>query len=329
MIPTQQPPVPTTARAKYPYLSVLRPQQWTKNLIIFAAPLFAFQINKPTLQASLIAFVAFCALSSCFYLVNDLLDISADRQHPLKRYRPIAAGQVKITVAIGIAGGLMLGAFGIGWLLSKPLAGVLLSYALLQIAYNWKLKRVVLLDVIAIATGFVLRAYAGAAATGIMLSPWFVLCTAMLALFLAIEKRKAELRLLEAQAAAPGNASSSKTRRVLGRYSQTLLSRMENTVTTGVIMTYTLWSSGPQVRGASTPWMLVTLPFVLYGVFRYQFLSDPPEIARRHQFYPERGEQTERPDELLLKDWPLCVTVLGWVSLIFVILWLRQQGVID
>jgi decaprenyl-phosphate phosphoribosyltransferase len=328
MTPTQQPLVPTAARTRYPYLSVLRPQQWTKNLIIFAAPLFAFQINAPTLKASLIAFVAFCALSSCFYLVNDLLDLSADRQHPLKRYRPIAAGQVKIAVAIGMAGGLILGAFGIGWLLSKPLAGVLLSYTLLQIAYNWKLKRAVLLDVIAIATGFVLRAYAGAAASGVMLSPWFVLCTAMLALFLAIEKRKAELRLLEAQGAAPGNAGG-KTRRVLGRYSHTLLSRMENTVTTGVIMTYTLWSSGPQVRGASTPWMLVTLPFVLYGVFRYQFLSDPSEIARRHQLHPGRGEQTERPDELLLKDWPLCVTVLGWVCLIFVILWLRQQGAID
>jgi 4-hydroxybenzoate polyprenyltransferase len=169
----------------------------------------------------------------------------------------------------------------------------------------------------AIAMGFVLRACAGGAATGIALSVWFLLCTAMLALFLAVEKRKAELRWSIVQA---GN-----TRAVLKRYSLPLLARMENMVTTGALMSYALWSSGPQVNGASTPWMMLTFPFVLYGIFRYQLLSDskgnPTEL--------EQGGGTERPEEILLTDLPMLVTVLSWVLTIFVILWLKHQGLVE
>lgn len=305
---------------KLPYLAALRPRQWTKNLIVFAAPLFAFSINVPSLQGSLLAFVLFCCASSGFYLLNDVADVESDRQHPVKCQRPIAAGLISIPVALGMALVLLGSAVIIGWLRSPNLAATLLGYTLLQIAYNLQLKRTVILDILAIATGFVLRAYAGFAATGVILSYWFLLCTAMLALFLAIEKRKAELRLAE--------ITGAKTRVVLKRYSLPLLSRMENLVTTATALTYALWSSGPQVSGASTPWMLVTLPFVLYGIFRYQLLSDPQEVVRRSKGGVEQGGTSERPEEILLTDLPILITVVGWVLTIFVILWLKHKKLI-
>ncbi|MEQ9370571.1 MAG: decaprenyl-phosphate phosphoribosyltransferase [Coleofasciculus chthonoplastes F3-SA18-01] len=305
---------------KFPYLTALRPRQWTKNLIVFAAPLFAFSINLQSFLGSLLALVLFCSASSSFYLFNDIADVESDRRHPVKCKRPIAAGLVRVPVAIGMAVILLLGALIIGWLKSPALGVTILGYAVLQVAYNLRLKRTVILDVFAIATGFVLRAFAGAAATGIILSPWFLLCTAMLALFLGVEKRKAELRLSEIK--------GGKTRSVLRRYSLSLLNRMESIVTTAAVVTYALWSSGPKVQGASTPWMMLTLPFVLYGIFRYQLLSDPREIARRSDTV-EQGGRTERPEEVLLKDLPTLLTVLGWVLTSFIILLLKQQGVIN
>lgn len=309
---------------KIPHLAALRPRQWSKNLIVFAAPLFAFSINWQSFLGSLLAFVLFCCTSSSFYLINDIADVESDRRHPVKCKRPIAAGLVSIPVAVGMAAVLLIGALTIGWWRSHYLGLTLLSYALLQVAYNLRLKRTVILDIVAIATGFVLRAYAGAAATNIVLSPWFLLCTAMLALFLGIEKRKAELRLVKMLASQGG-----KMRVVLRRYSLPLLSRMESVVTTGAMISYALWSAGPQLKGASTPWMLLTLPFVIYGIFRYQLLSDPEEIARRNDTGLEKGGRSERPEEVLLTDKPILFTVIIWVIAVFVILLLKQQGIIE
>jgi 4-hydroxybenzoate polyprenyltransferase len=303
------------------HIHALRPRQWTKNLVVFAAPLFAFSINFQSLLGSLLAFVLFCYTSSSFYLINDLADVEADRQHPIKCKRPIAAGLVSIPVAISMALILLSSSLIIAWWRSPQLGATITAYAILQVAYNLRLKRTVILDVGAIATGFVLRAYAGAAATGIVLSTWFLLCTAMLALFLGIEKRKAELRLAQIK--------GGKTRSVLKRYSVPLLNRMENVVTTGTIVTYALWSSGPALNGASTSWMLLTLPFVLYGVFRYQLLSDPQEISGQGDSLPEVGGRSERPEEVLLKDLPILFTVLSWVITCFVILWFKHQGFIE
>jgi 4-hydroxybenzoate polyprenyltransferase len=310
-----------SSKSKAAYLLALRPRQWTKNLIVFAAPLFAFSVNLQSLLGSLLAFVLFCCASSSFYLFNDLADVESDRQHPVKCKRPIAAGLISIPVAIGMAVFLLGSAIAIGFLRSPSLGLTIIAYAVLQTAYNLRLKRTVILDVGAIATGFILRAYAGAAATAIILSPWFLLCTGMLALFLGVEKRKAELRLSEIR--------GSKTRSVLKRYSLPLLTRMESTVTTGAVLTYALWSSGPQVSGASTPWMMLTLPFVVYGIFRYQLLSDPLEISRRSDSSIEKGGRTERPEEVLLKDLPTLLTVISWVLTTFVILLLKQWGVIQ
>lgn len=308
-------------RSGNPYLKALRPRQWTKNLVVFAAPVFGFNINLPSLLGGLLAFALFCATSSSFYLVNDIADVKADRQHPIKCHRPIAAGLIRIRVAVAMAITLLGGSLIVAWLTDAKLGAAISCYAILQVAYNLRLKRTVILDVVAIAIGFVLRAYGGAAATNMTLSAWFLLCTAMLALFLGIEKRKAELRLSE--------LNGGSTRAVLRRYSLPLLARMESSVSTGAILTYAIWSSGPQVNGASTSWMLLTLPFVLYGVFRYQLLSDPQEIARRTDVAAERGGCTERPEDVLLTDSPILLTVVAWVITTLAILTLKHHGLIQ
>jgi len=307
-------------KRKNPYLAALRPRQWTKNLIVFAAPLFSLSLSVSTLLGGLLAFGLFCCASSSFYLINDIADVESDRKHPVKCKRPIAAGLISVPVAIAMAVVLLGGSLLIAWLFDRGLGIVITCYALLQVAYNLKLKHTVILDVVAIATGFVLRAYGGAAATNVVLSSWFLLCTGMLALFLGIEKRKAELRLAELK--------GGTVRAVLGRYSQALLGRMENTVTTGAILTYAIWSSGPNVNGATTAWMMLTLPFVIYGIFRYQLLSDPQEIARRADLGSEKGGRTERPEEILLTDQPILLTVIGWVLTTIIILTLKRQGII-
>jgi decaprenyl-phosphate phosphoribosyltransferase len=293
------------------YVRELRLRQWTKNLIIFAAPLFAFDITISAFLNSLLAFALFCCASSSFYLINDIIDVESDRLHPVKCQRPIAAGLISIPEAIIVAIVLLSVALIIGWWKSFGLGTAILGYAFLQVAYNLQLKHKVIADVVAIAAGFVLRALGGAAATGIVLSHWFMLCTAMLALFLGIEKRKAELRLSEIK--------GRKSRKVLHRYSLPLLNRMESVVTNGTIISYALWSSGPALRGASTPWMMLTTPFVLYGIFRYQLLGDPQEIERKNPEL-EQGGKTERPEEILIRDKPLLLTVLGWIITVFTIL---------
>jgi decaprenyl-phosphate phosphoribosyltransferase len=306
--------------ADFPYIAALRPHQWTKNLIIFAAPLFAFEVSWLALLRSLLAFLLFCCASSSFYLINDIVDVESDRRHPVKCKRPIAAGLVRIPVAIAMAVVLLTGAIFIGWWYTPLLGIIIFGYALLQVAYNLKLKHTVIFDVVAIATGFVLRAGAGGAANHISLSNWFLLCTAMLALFLGIEKRKAELRV----AATKGG----KTRAVLQDYSISLLTRMESVVTTNVVMSYALWSSGPQLQGASTPWMFATLPFVIYGLFRYQLLSNPRIGDRYWDESQQLGKRTERPDEVLLTDKPILLTVIGWIASVFTILLLKRQGIL-
>ncbi len=320
--PPKHPLVKIAVRqTKFPYIAALRPRQWTKNLVVFAAPLFAFSINWQSFLGSSLAFVLFCCVSSAFYLLNDIADVKSDRMHPVKCQRPIAAGLVSVPAALLMAAVLLSSALIVSWLRSPNLGVILISYAILQVAYNLKLKRTVILDIVTIAAGFLLRALAGAAATELPVSPWFLVCTTMLALFLGIEKRKAELRL--------SKISDIKSRSVLRHYSQPLLIRMESTVTTGAVMSYALWSAGPSFGGASTRWMMLTLPFVMYGIFRYQLLSDPQENMRRNGNGFERGGRTERPEEVLLKDLPILATVVGWILTCLAILWLKHQGFIQ
>ena len=321
LLPPNQPQAKTAVnQIKFPYVAALRPRQWTKNLVVFAVFLFAFSTNWQSFLASSLAFVLFCCASSAFYLLNDIADVKSDRRHPVKCQRPIAAGLVGIPSALAMAAVLLSSALIVAWLRSPNLGVIIICYAILQVAYNLRLKRTVILDIVAIAAGFLLRAFAGAAATGLPMSSWFLVCTAMLALFLGIEKRKAELRLSE--------VSDIKPRSVLRRYSLSLLARMENIVTTGAVMSYALWSAGPSFGGASTRWMMLTLPFVMYGIFRYQLLSDPQENMRRNGNGFEYRGKTERPEEVLLNDLPILANVGGWIITCFVILWLNYKGII-
>ena len=297
------------------HLEAMRPRQWTKNLIIFAAPLFAFSLSLKSLQDSVVAFFLFCFISSSFYLLNDVLDYESDRTHPTKRNRPIASGRVSVHAAIVMAITLLSISLITAWTKNMALGMIMTLYAIVQVAYNLKLKHIVILDVCTIAFGFVLRAYAGAAANQIWLSSWFVICTAMLALFLAIEKRKAELRMSQ--------ISGKKTRKVLQDYSTGLLNRMEGVVSTATLIFYTLWSSGPQMQGASTSAMLVTLPFVIYGLFRYQMISEPKENSDSKS---PLTDASERPDEVLLRDPSILLTVLLWALTCFTILYLKSNN---
>ena len=281
-----------------------RPRQWTKNLLVFAAPLFSFRILLDIWLPAGAALVAFCLISSAVYLLNDCLDVEVDRAHPSKCNRPIAAGWVSVPSAIGTAVLLALLSIGLAIWITPTLAWVVLVYALIQVGYCFRLKHIPVLDLFCIASGFLLRAIAGAVAAALPVSPWFLLTVGLLALFLAIEKRKAELRSAQARGIA--------MRKVLERYSLPLLLRLESTVATSAFMSYSLWAAGPALKGAPTSWMLLTVPFVLFGIFRYQLLSDPEEVARRNLKAPHVN--SEKPEEILLRDQGILLTLLGWLA---------------
>lgn len=280
-----------------------RPKQWTKNLIVFAAPLFSFRMDGELWLGAAAACLAFCLVSSAVYLVNDVIDIEDDRRHPSKRFRPIASGRLPAPQALIAAGVLLLMSLLLGLSVHGGVALVLGIYALIQLAYCLRLKREPLLDLLCIASGFLLRSMAGVFGGGTGFSPWFLLTIGLLALFLAVEKRKAELRRVV--------DSGVLTRKVLQRYSLPLLLRLESLVSTSAFMSYSLWAAGPTLKGASSSWMLLTVPFVLVGIFRYQLLSDPEEALRRREESSERT--SEKPEEILLQDRGIQLTLLGWL----------------
>ena len=284
-----------------------RPRQWSKNLLVFAAPMFAFRFQSVELWwAVAVSLMCFCLLSSAVYLLNDSLDVEADRMHPRKRYRPIAAGLVSVPQALLTSLGFVILSLLLGLTVALPLAAVLLLYLVIQLAYCFRLKREPLLDLFCIASGFLLRAVGGGVAAQLTLSPWFLLTVGLLALFLAVEKRKAELNLAE--------ETGVLTRSVLTRYSIPLLLRLETLVATSAFISYSLWAAGPALNGASTSWMLLTVPFVLVGIFRYQLLSDPQEAQRRRHSLEVPGVTTESPEEILFADQGIRLTVLAWLG---------------
>ena len=290
-------------------LQSCRPRQWSKNLLVYASALFSFQLIAQIWLNSTLALMSFCLISSCIYLINDVIDINADRSHPTKKYRPIASGLVSSKEALITAAILFLLSIRIALVVNQGLALTIIGYTAIQLAYCLKLKREPLLDIFCIAAGFLLRALAGLKATELGSSPWFLLCVGLLALFLAVEKRKAELRVSLDRGVV--------TRKVLSRYSLPLLQRLESLLSSSAFMAYALWSAGPTLQGASTSWMLLTVPFVLVGIFRYQLLSDPEEIERRTARNPD--QTTEKPEEILLEDRGVRLTLLGWIATVMVI----------
>jgi 4-hydroxybenzoate polyprenyltransferase len=268
----------------------MRPEQWTKNLIVFAALIFGRQLLEPAaVGRSLAAFSIFCGLSGVVYLINDVADREADRRHPLKKHRPIAAGELQPSLAIGAAA--VVGVFAIAmaaWL--APLLGVIAgTYLALFAGYSRVLKHVVILDVLTIAMGFVLRAAAGAVAIAVPMSQWLLVCTVLLALFLGLSKRRHELTL----AGVPQGH-----RRTLEEYNPYLLDQMIGVVTASTLMAYIIYCASPETIEKFGTSLVLTTPFPIYGIFRYLYLV--------HQ----RGSGD--PSEVLLTDRPLVACIALW-----------------
>ena len=280
----------------------LRPSQWTKNLIIFGAlGLSQRLLDVDAVLVSCAAFAIFCVLSGVVYLLNDIADREADRQHPLKRFRPIASGALPVPVAIGWAIGLGLGGLGAAFWL-RPLFGVVAtSYVLLLALYSWQLKHIVILDVLTIAIGFVMRAAAGAVAIAVPISHWLYVLTILLALFLALSKRRHELVLL-------ANGATSH-RRILAEYSPYLLDQMIAVVSASTIVAYAFYTVSPEtVQKFGTDRLMLTLPFPLYGIFRYLYLVHLKEGGGS-------------PTDMLLTDKPLLVCVALWTVAVAIIIY--------
>lgn len=268
----------------------LRPRQWTKNLVVFAGLIFSGNISNWSMQLKVwAAFAGFCAVVGAGYLLNDIIDREQDRAHPDKRSRPIASGQLASSTAAGIASALVVFALLGGYLVEPLLALYLVAYIILQLFYTLLLKQLVIIDVLVISAGFVLRAVAGAAIIHVVISPWLVICAMLLALFLALSKRRAELVLMEDDA--------SVHRRNLRQYSIELVDQMTVVTAAATIVSYALYS----FTAFDSSDMMLTIPFVLYGIFRYLYL------VHKHL----RGGS---PEQVLLTDMPLLIDVILWVA---------------
>jgi len=285
----------------------IRPGEWTKNLFVFAGLLFGQRLNDPlAIERAGLAFLIFCALAGVIYLVNDVADRDRDRQHPRKRNRPIASGALGVPVALGAAAVLAACGLSAAWWLGRDFFAVAAGYLLLLVLYSGPLKHVVIIDVLTIAIGFVLRVAAGAVAIGVPISQWLLICTILLALFLGLSKRRHEIVLL-----ADGAIGH---RRILEEYSPYLLDQMIGVVTASTLMAYMLYATSHETADRfGTSLLGLTIPFPLYGIFRYLYLV-------------HRKEGGGSPAELLLNDRPLLACVALWAVGVAVIIY-RPFGI--
>lgn len=279
------------------WLRALRPAQWIKNAVVPAAYFFAWR--DPTqsahvqgwapLAAEALAVACFCSVSSGVYLLNDIRDIAADRAHPVKRLRPLAAGEIGVPAAFAAAACLVLAGGGASLALPAAFTGVLAGYFLMQVVYTLALKRIPYVDVFVIATGFVLRAIAGATALEVRISPWLLLCTFLLALFLALCKRRHEKILLEDE--------GGLHREALAGYDRYLLDIQIGITSSAAVVCYAIYTLSPEtVQRFGTSRLGLTIPFVIFGIFRYL------ELVYRH-------DEGGRPEKVMLTDKVLIATV--------------------
>lgn len=286
----------------YLIFKTLRPKQWTKNFFIFAGILFSQNLfNLPLLYKSTLAFIIFCLLTGSIYIINDLVDIEQDRLHPEKCKRPLASGSLKSSSAIIAVSVLIFFLLVASYYLGISFFIVAFAYFLLQVAYSLLFKRIVILDVFAIAAGFVLRVVAGAVVIDIKVSSWLLICTILLALFIGLSKRRHELILLEQEA--------KEHRKVLDEYNFRVLDQMISVVTASTVVTYALYAMSEEtVKKFGTENLVFTIPFVLYGIFRYLYLV-----------YSKNSGGS--PENILISDKPLIINVILWVASIMFILY--------
>jgi len=280
----------------------LRPKQWLKNLFIFAPLIFSQNVLQwPLLQRTLLGFLAFCLLSGAVYVFNDLRDLEEDKHHPLKSRRPLASGRLKKSqawIAFILIGA---GSLALSYALTPKFFAAALVYFILQTAYSLGLKHIVILELFIIAAGFVLRVVAGGLIIDVSLSPWLLICTFLLALFLAMSKRRHELVLLEDDAQAH--------RPILKEYSPLLLDQMISVVTASTVVAYCLYTiSDETVAKFGTTNLIFTVPFVIYGIFRYLYLVHQKNLGGS-------------PEALILKDRPLLMTLILWIAVSAIILY--------
>jgi 4-hydroxybenzoate polyprenyltransferase len=284
----------------FPLFRALRPTQWVKNVFVLAPLVFAEQLTDVNvLLKALLAFLAFCCAASAIYLVNDLGDREEDRLHPLKKSRPIASGALPLGIARLTAGSLAVAGLSLSFYLGTSFAILVIVYLGINLAYSNGLKKVVILDVMAVSSGYVIRVMAGGEAIQVEVSNWLLLCTTFLALFLIFSKRRHELVLLAGEA--------SDHRSVLSHYSPVFLDQMINVVTASTVITYVLYAVDPKtIARFGSDQLIYTIPLVLFGVFRYLYL-----IYQR--------QDLRNPTEALLLDPPFVINVVLWG---FLVLWI-------
>jgi 4-hydroxybenzoate polyprenyltransferase len=275
------------------YLGALRVYQWPKNLVVFAALVFAFELTKPgQVLLSIAAFLVLCAASSAVYVLNDIVDREKDRAHPDKQSRAIASGAIAVSAAIVLALALAAGSLAAGYMLRPSFGFAVVCFLALNLLYTFVLKKIMLVDVLAIAMGFVIRGIAGAVVLDVRFTNWLVVCTMFLALFLALGKRRREIDLLDAEAI--------NHREVLGHYTVPYLDSLMMILAGATLLTYTIYTCSPEVvERTGTDKLYLSLPFVVYGLFRYLYLV-----------HHKRGGGD--PSRTLFKDLPLLIAVLLW-----------------
>jgi 4-hydroxybenzoate polyprenyltransferase len=285
----------------------LRPQQWTKNLFVFAGLLFSGRLlDRAAWPSAIGAFLIFCGLSGAVYLVNDVLDRAADAQHPIKRHRPIASGALAPGMALTAALVLIAACVAASTAINAGLTMAAVSYVVLLVAYSAALKHYVIIDVLTLSAGFVLRAVAGAVAIGVPISHWLLVCSTLLALFIGLSKRRHELTLLSDGAAGH--------RPILEEYSPYLLDQMISVVTAATLVAYSVYTiSSETAERLGSDRLGLTIPLVLYGIFRYLYLV-------------HRRDGGGSPSELLFTDRPLLICVALWVAAVFLVLYTPLGG---
>ena len=277
-------------------LKALRPKQWVKNVFLLAALVFSFEFKEiDSVIRTLWGIACFCLVSSTGYIFNDIRDKEADAAHPKKRKRPIASGALPVSMAYAEMAVIFVGGCALAYLLDPMFLGVTLCYFVTTMSYTLYFKHHVIVDIMGISAGFIWRVVAGAVAIGVGISPWLLICMGFFALFLGFNKRRGELMLLGEEAAGH--------RKNLKEYTEALLDEFQSITTSGTIISYTLYT----VLGSPTPWLLLTLPCVLYGIFRYIYLVQV------------RGE-TSAPDQIVLSDRPIQATCVVYAIVALMVL---------
>ncbi len=284
------------------FIRTMRPRQCTKNLIVFAAIIFAQKLNDTDAILKItFAFICFCIISGCGYVFNDVLDREGDKTHPYKKNRPIAAGRLKVIPALSLSIGLIIITLGTSFLLKYQFGFVLVGYFFLTICYSLFLKNIVILDVLTLSMGFVLRVVGGAIIIPVIISPWLIGCTMVLALFISLGKRRHELVLLEAEA--------SSHRAILKEYTPVFIDEMIAAITGCILIAYSFYAFSPDVQEKlNAPNLPFTILFVLYGVLRYLYLVHQKSAGGS-------------PELDIIKDKPLLINIILWIIAIIIIVY--------